>query len=585
MKIIRKSLPLIATGLLTVTLSGCIDDTDPISNITPDQVEGMTSSQEALLNGVLAFTNDLNSYGGTGDYAYYLNDWGYPCQMYYRDVLTADFPLHDGAGYAYWQYSEQSLNLNAESTYTYNYYYKFIKNCNGLIERIDTASATATSLNYLGCALTFRALCYLDMARLFEYQKTGYSFDADATEVLGLTVPIVDETTTETELRNKERAPFYTMYRFILTDLTHAANYLDGYTRPNGNYPDLSVVYGMMARFWLEVATRFDQTPEDLTTLLAHDSDDDGYVSLGVSSTKECYENASKYAQLAEQGYTPMTEDEWTNPETGFNTATDGWMLYCSISTQEQEGYYFSNWTGSLCTEATWAMPQIGNCYREIGSYLYNQINRYDWRKQSWINPSDAGSAPGSKYRLQTWSETDESTGEVTTSADKFTSYPAYANLKMRTRSATDYITGMFSDTPMMRVEEMYFIDAEATAHVEGVSAGVAKLQSFMNTYRCTSGRYTCSSSASSSLNNFTNELLLQKRIEFWGEGLTFFDLKRLKKAVLRTLNTNYGDDYLQDSKDGYVCPTMNLFIPEYAKELNTGLVLNPNCTGWDDEN
>lgn len=575
MKIIKKSLPIVVSGAMSLALSGCIDETDPINYITPEQVEAMTSSQEAMLNGIIAFTNDLNTYGGTGDYAYYLNDYGYPCQMFYRDVLTADFPLHDGAGYAYWQYSEQSLNLNSESTYTYNYYYQFINNCNSLIKQINPETASATSLHYLGCALTFRALCYFDMARLFEYQNTGYAtFDDKANDVKGLTVTIADENSTETELRNKARAPFYTMYRFILTDLTNAAKYLEGYSRPDTNHPDVSVVYGLMARFWLEVATRFNNAPEDLTTQLSHESDNDGYVGLGISTANDCYANASKYARLAESGYTPMTEDQWTDPNTGFNTANSAYMLCCSISAMEQEGYYYSNWSGSICTEATWGMPQIGNCYREIGSYLYGKIGSKDWRKKSWIDPNDAGKAPGTKYRLQEWTE------DTVSYTDKFTSYPAYANLKMRPRSATDYITGMYSDTPMMRVEEMYFIDAEATAHTDGVSAGVAKLQTFMNTYRYTNNGYKCSAST---FNAFNTEMLIQKRIEFWGEGLIFFDMKRLKQPVLRSLSTNYGDAYKQDSKDGYVCPTMNLFIPEYAKELNVGLVLNPDCTGWQD--
>lgn len=566
MNILRKKLPLIAAGVFAVSLTGCIDENEPLNYITPEQVEGMASSQEAMLNGILAFTNDLNTYGGTGVYQYYLNDWGYPCQMFYREVLTADFPLDDGAGYAYWQYAEQSLLLTVEATYTYNYYYQFIHNCNELIASIDPETATSTSLNYLGCALVFRALCYFDMARLFEYQNTGYtSCDSKATEVLGLTVPIADENSTEAELRNKARAPFYTMYRFILTDLTNAAEYLNGYSRPDGTHPNLEVVYGLMARYWLEVATRFNETPADLSTQLAHEGDEDGYIDLGIKTAEDCYAKASAYAQLAESGFTPMTKEEWTNASTGFNTATDAWMLYCSISTQEQEGYYYSSWMGSLCTEASWAMPQIGNCYREIGSWLFSKINSKDWRKTSWIAPSDAGKSPGTKYK--------------TAVADTvFATFPAYSNLKFRARDVDDYIQGMMCDMPMMRVEEMYFIDAEATAHTNGVEAGIQKLQNFMTNYRYSSGSYKCSAS---DLDAFTDELLIQKRIEFWGEGLTYFDLKRLKKAVLRSQNTNYGDAYLQDSYEGYVCPTLNLYIPEYAKELNTGIVLNPDCTGW----
>lgn len=581
MKILRKTLPLMTAGLLSVSLSGCMDEVTPINSVTPEQLAGMTSSQEALLGGIVSFTNDYNTYGGTGDYANYLNDWGYPCQMFYRDVLTADFPLDEGSSYTYWMYAEQSSLLTSEATYTYNYYYHFVKNCNNLITVIDPETANTSSLRYLGCALVFRALCYLDMARLFEFQPTGYStLDAKAADVWGLTVPIVDEDITETEMRNNPRAPFYTMYRFIHNDLAKAEVYLNGYTRPNGNYPDLSVVYGIMARFWLELGTRFDKTPADLTTQVSHESDEDGYASLGITSANDCFEKAAEYARLAQSGYTPLTQAEWTASTTGFNTATNAWMFYSSISTQEQEGYYYSSWMGSLCTEATWAMPQIGNCYREIGSWLYNQIGENDWRKVSWIAPEDAGKEPNAKYNIKVWSSTDATSGTVTTSSDKFKNFPAYTNLKYRARDISDYIEGMKCDIPMMRVEEMYFIEAEAVAHTDGWSAGAQKLQEFMTNYRYSSGSYT---STATDLDSFTDELIAQKRIEFWGEGLTFFDLKRLKMAVKRTASTNYASAYQQDSKDGYVSPTMNLFISTYAKNQNTGLVLNPDCTGWDE--
>lgn len=36
-----------------------------------------------------------------------------------------------------------------------------------------------------------------------------------------------------------------------------------------------------------------------------------------------------------------------------------------------------------------------------------------------------------------------------------------------------DYTAGAAIEIPVMRVEEMYFIDAEATAHVSGLEAGV----------------------------------------------------------------------------------------------------------------
>lgn len=585
MKIKKILLPMVAATML-VSLDGCVEEVTPISSITSGQMAATTGAQEKLLNGMVAFTNDLNTWGASGAYAYYLNDWGYPCQMFYRDVLTGDFPIASTANYNYWSPVEQSTELRYTSYYTYNYYYHFVKNCNVLLENTDTIDAT--SRQYRGCALVFRALCYFDMARLFEYQNTGYEkLDDAAVDVKGQTVPIVSDETTETEMRVNPRAPFYKMYRFILTDLNHAVEYLGGYTRPNGNYPNLSVAYGMMARVWLELGTRFKNSAEDLNTQLQHEGDDDGYDDLGITTAAECYKKAQQYARLAEQGYTPMSRTEWTASNTGFNTATNAWMLYCSMSTIEQEGYYYSNFTGSICTEAAWGMPQYGNSYREIGSWLYGKISNNDWRKLSWISPNDTAKASDSivatrvsKYNIASWTSKDATTGVITTSDSMLSTYPAYSNLKFRTRDNTDYEKGMLTDLPMMRVEEMYFIDAEATANVDGVAQGATILRNFLNAYRYTDGSYKLSTN---NLDSFTDELFIQKRIEFWGEGIVFFDYKRLKKPVLRTQNSNYTDSFGQDSKDGYVCPTMNYYIPDYAKDQNSGIMLNPDCSKWYD--
>lgn len=586
MKIIKNTLTFVTVTAFTLLITGCMDEVTPVSTVTPEDVEGMSNTQEALLNGIVAFTNDLNTWGATGDEAYYLNDWGYPCQMYLRDVLTADFPVASSS-YNYWINMENSSDLRYAPYYTYNYYYRFIKKCNSLAELIDPKTATSSSKNYLGCALVFRAMCYLDMARLFEYRETGYEdLDAKAKEngVLDLTVPIVTEKTTEEECKNNPRVPFYTMYRFILTDLNNAVEYLEGYSRSNGTFPDQSVAYGMLARLWLEMATRFNLEEGDLNLQLAVEGSTDGYDDLGITTVKECYEKASQYAQLAEIGYVPMTQSEWTAANTGFNTATEAWMFFSRVSTQEQEGLYYSNFLGTICTEAAWGMPQYGP-YRLISKSLYNKMGNGDIRKLAWISPDDAGKTPNaenglaSKYQLASWSKTDETDETKTiTQSDKFAEYPAYANLKFRTRDNTNYINGMMCDLPLMRVEEMYFIDAEATAHIDDTAAGVQKLQEFMNSYRYTDGSYKCTAT---DIDAFNTELIAQKRIEFWGEGLSLFDYKRLKLRVNRSGAGNYLDAYEQDSKQGYVSPSMNYYILTYAFDTNKALKANPDCSKW----
>ena len=58
-------------------------------------------------------------------------------------------------------------------------------------------------------------------------------------------------------------------------------------------------------------------------------------------------------------------------------------------------------------------------------------------------------------------------------------------------------------------------------------------IEKFMNNYRIVGGGYDCTN-MSSSVENFTNELMLQKRIEFWGEGIVMFDMKRLDMSTRR---------------------------------------------------
>ena len=129
----------------------------------------------------------------------------------------------------------------------------------------------------------------------------------------------------------------------------------------------------------------------------------------------------------------------------------------------------------------------------------------------------------------------------------------------------------------MMRVEEMYLIYIEAIAHTKGVDAAKTVLNDFMNAYRYTDGSYECQATDIESLED---AVLLQKRIELWGEGLLYFDYKRLKIAVVRTYTgTNFLESHRLNSKYGFVAPWMDCYIPEYEKSSNPAVVLNPDPT------
>ena len=80
-------LAIIATSFGLVS---CMDSIAPTDVLTSDQVKQIPSSQEGLINGIISYMITFDSWGSGNP----LNDWGYPCQMYYREVLGDDFPVY-----------------------------------------------------------------------------------------------------------------------------------------------------------------------------------------------------------------------------------------------------------------------------------------------------------------------------------------------------------------------------------------------------------------------------------------------------------------------------------------------------------
>ncbi len=549
-------------------MQGCIEEETPTDYITDGQLSNSVSACKRMINGLNALMVDQFTYNG--DQVAY--DWGYPCQMVIRDILGGDVPVvglnSDGSSMDYLYWIADNTYLQVFPLYTYSYYYDLIANANKVVANYEKSGSDYKE--YVGMALTYRALAYLDLARMFEYKTTGFKdLDAKATRIMGLTVPIVDETTTKDDSKLNPRAPFYTMYRFIMNDLNKAETYLDGYDRGTSKVlPDVSVVYGLKARLWLEMATRFEKSADDLNTQIAHENDDDGYGKLNISSAEECYANAAELAQYAigSDGYYPLTQDDWHNSKTGFNTANHAWMWAASMRNKEMISYQWYTWTCWMAPESsTFSWGMVLDCYRGIDKALFDKINRNDWRRKTWVAPIDAG-------------ESKVPDGYSTVLTDEYWDVlPAYTGLKFRLNNGetSDYQVGMLTDIPLMRVEEMYFILAEATAHVNGVAAGATVLENFMNDFRYTKRTYKCTAT---DMDAFTTELMQQKRVELWGEGLIYFDNKRLARQIKRYYNnSNYPSTYQINSKKDKVAPWLNYYIYDYERDNNQAVELNPD--------
>lgn len=564
-KIIKISL---ACTLLTTAMSSCLREFEPTNSVTQKEVN--KADKVSLVNAIPAYLNNYT----TDDYY----DIGFMGFNIWKDASTADLviksPVYD---YFYQIGSCEDLGAQVSPSATmYRRYYALIQKSNLVLLSINPEN-NSNEESYGAIAYAYRAYAYFELAQWFEYKHTGFeTLDnrAATNGVYGLTVPIVTENTTDAESRNNPRAPFYTMYRFILTDLNKAEKYAEGKGEPAARSEvGLGVVYGLKARFWLTLGSRFETYQNDLTTALGYENDEKiTFDKLGVSSARECFVLAAEYARNAiNRGYTPITETQWFDPTTGFNSVNNAWMWADIINADNglAKSLTWQSWVSFMSPEATYGVCTTEyNAYRMIDRRLYETIPNGDWRKPTWIDPKDAGKesafnqkyARGTNIGYETWK-----------------SFEAYCGFKFHPANGafSTSTVGNAVSLPMMRVEEMYLIEAEAVGRSQGEGAGRALLEQFVNTYRYTDGTYE---SKGAGLDGFIDDVFNQKRIEFWGEGIAFWDYRRLEKPVIRGYEgTNWTPTYRFNSNANAVAPWSTLCIPQRESTYNSGIVNNPN--------
>ena len=199
----------------------------------------------------------------------------------------------------------------------------------------------------------------------------------------------------------------------------------------------------------------------------------------------------------------------------------------------------------------------------------YEKISNSDFRKHSWLDPAYVENPAGKQpydYKFA---------GTADDKARYLADAVPYQSIKFRPAQGecVDYTTGNATDFPLMRVEEMYFIKAEALAANGDIPAGQAVLNDFMRN-RIADGSYSCS--AFTDLESFTDELLLQKRIEFWGEGILIYDYKRLAEGITRGYEgTNHASVFCYNSEGR--SPQWNIVITRAEFQANKGITESTN--------
>lgn len=494
--------------------TGCIEEINPQSNtVTAGQVQGAPNSSAKLTAALTSGMTGHFSYGGDKSTAW---DYGYPSFLLQRDVMGQDLVNADSDHnwYSTWEFCGVGLGPGyAVAQVPITCYYSWIKDCNNALSLIP-AEPTSEERHNAGIAHTMRAFYYMDLARM--YCPTTYGINPQAQ-----TAPIVTEKTTAVEATNNPRATNEKMWEFILSDLDAAEAELADFDRgSNTDLPNLSVVYGLKARAYL---------------------------------TMEDWVNAEKYAKLAQNGYQPMSAAQYTDRELGFNTPNDAWMFSTSFKKDDPailQNDADTSWGSWMILEIT----QVSGCgYAanygvpfHIDRHLYNTIPETDCRKNCFVSFDVPGMdrAEALAYVQEHYSDYPETIVDLNVE-QPYEYGCGGASVKFRAAGGAtghnDQYVGFCVSVPLMRVEEMMLIEAEA-AGMQNEGRGIQLLTTFaqLRDPEYIYGHHN-ENYQSDYATAFQNEVWWQRRVELWGEGFATFDIKRLNKGIIRSYeDTNH---------------------------------------------
>ncbi|NVJ48324.1 MAG: RagB/SusD family nutrient uptake outer membrane protein [Cytophagia bacterium] len=217
-----------------------------------------------------------------------------------------------------------------------------------------------------------------------------------------------------------------------------------------------------------------------------------------VALTKGEWADAITYAQAARNGFDLTNMTDVAN---GFNDdGTSGWIWSSHVI--PDHGTYFASFFAYM--SYNYSSSHIRNDPKCINADLYDMIPDSDVRKGFWA--------------------VDQADIDAIDIPSNFARYP-YMNTKFEALPSGTLGDG---DVVLMRVAEMILIEAEANAHLgNDIAARTALLELVSER----DPNAVLSVNAGQAL---LDEILVQRRLELWGEGFNFLDLKRLNLPLYR---------------------------------------------------
>ncbi|MDE6017852.1 MAG: RagB/SusD family nutrient uptake outer membrane protein [Muribaculaceae bacterium] len=503
-------------SMALTTLTGCYDlQTEPKDQYVTEEQKNQVKVDNP--NMTLASVTGITAIFSTFQQVVENHiDYGIPSVMLMLDSRGMDM-ISEDSGYNWYSTNAEMSDCSPSSYLSrlgWEHYYRQIYACNDLLNVIDKETEDPEFQFYLAQSYAMRANAYFNLAQIFQFTYVGNESKRGV-------MLITEENTEEATVNGCQRSTVEKTYELIVSDINKAIQLLEACelgpekilsSKPK-RFVSLATAYGLRAR-----------------------------INLVMNKWADAADDA-KAAIKAFKGK-PMSQETASHP--GLNSLEESnWMWGIAIAeTDRVVTSGIINWPshmGSLC----YGYASVGS-WRKCNIDLYNSIPQTDVRR-NWFLDSD-GVSQGLSQAQQ----------EFCTASG----IPAFTQVKFAPYNGELDTSTNANDIPLMRIEEMYYILAEATAMSGGDGASI--LSAFVQEYRDPAYKFSGSGV------NVQDECWRQRRIELWGEGLTTFDLLRLKKPIDRR-GGGWEPNWVY-----YIDPTDNvLIIPLPQSEINGNPAIN----------
>ena len=522
-------------------MGGCADmmDTNPTVEVDKSVILKDAAAMEVAMNGLYATMYNRIDFVTANAHQCF----GNPAVVLAAEMMGEDM-IHTAQGPG-WFWNDYTYGVRQRYTskiqrcyFVWKYFYEIINNANYIISAHKTAEGAKEEVdNIVAQALAARAYSYFMLIQFYQQTYIGHE------NLPG--VPVYTEPTTSVS-KGKGRGTVEDVYKQINDDLKNAIDMFksSGISQKHISYLDYYSTCLLKARVCL-----VQNNWEDAAAYAEEATKKPGKTVLSMTE-----------ATVVKGTFTDATK-EWVTGRTPFNSVNSSSVIWGAEQLSEQSNVYASFYSMmDACTDKYYA-AESPKC---ISNWLYSQIPETDIRRGWWNG--DIG-IPASKWKFG---------ANIDYNQHKF----QWADQKSNTG---DYI--------FMRIEEAYLIMAEAKCRMkdfEGAKTALSAVCSQRDTeYENRIAQLTGDTQTFGSVGTITtllDEILVQRRIELWGEAGRIFDIQRLGKGWTRyweidgmkTNHSNYLNkysEYLNFPADYIECILM---IPQ------TELDNNPNINAED---